>query len=115
MKKTLTAVALVFMSLSAAQADSGRSTYLPSLDVFYGDLNLSNTYGAAVALKRIKFAATRVCGGRPDSMLDLKSVTQFKGCVTSATREGVSQMKAPLVTALYTGQNAAGMRFAAGN
>ena len=116
MKKSLIAVALAFMSLStAAHAKPSDGLYLPTLDVFYGDLNLSNTHGARVMLKRIKFAAARVCGHAPDTMLDLKGRANYKSCVRVAMSDGVSQLKAPLVTALYTGQRAADVRIAGGN
>src|SRR5262245_21644269 len=116
MKKLLIATALAFMSLSAAaEAKPVGDMYLPSLDVFYGDLNLSNPSGARVVLKRIKFAASRVCGGEPDTMLDLVGRRQYKHCVGIATKDGVSQLKSPLVTAVYTGRTAADMRVALGD
>ena len=102
MKKSLTLVALAFMSLcSAAQAEQGDSLYLHHLDVSYGDLNLANPDGARMMFGRIKLAASAVCGGAPDSMLDLTSRRFYKTCVRAATADAMSQLKAPLVSQHY--------------
>ncbi len=102
MKKSLIACAFAFSSLplvAHAQPVDGWGR-LESLDVFYGDLNLSNPAGAEVILNRINFAATRVCGGLPD-IRELRERTQFKACVRVATEEAISEVNAPLVSALY--------------
>ena len=100
MKKTLVVLAFACLSLSpAAKADDAQ--YLPQLDVFYGDLNLASPSGAKVALRRIKYAASAVCGSAPDTMLDLTAYDLYKDCVLEAVDEAVEQLHAPLVTTLY--------------
>ena len=102
MKKSLIACALAFSSfplVAHAQPAEGWAA-LESLDVFYGDLNLSNPAGAEVMLNRINFAATRVCGGLPD-IRELRLRLYFKACVRAATEDAVDEVNAPLVSALY--------------
>jgi len=113
MKKSLIAVALASLSLSTAYAEPrNEGMYLTSLDVYYGDLNLKNRGGAETALGRIKRAASDVCGGAPDSMLDLTSHRLFKTCMRVAVNDAVKQLKAPLVTALHTDEPMVESRFA---
>lgn len=105
MKKLLIAVALAFSSFPvvADARPSDDRLVTASIDVFFGDLNLNHTAGAASMLNRIKQAAVRVCGGTPDA-LDLRGQQHFRSCVTSATNDAVRQLNAPLVTALHTGR-----------
>lgn len=115
MKKSLIACVLAFSSFSLvahAQPGDGWAT-IGYLDVSYGDLNLSNPMGAEVMLSRIKFAATRVCGGLPD-IRELRERMNFKKCVRVATEDAVGQVDAPLLTALYNEHNATDTRFAYG-
>ena len=103
MKKSLFAVALAFMSLSAvAQADEyvTTQTNIAQIDVRYDDLNLSNRAGARTMLSRIEFAAVRVCGGKPD-LREVAVVPLFKSCVRIATDDAIDQLGAPLVAKLY--------------
>lgn len=100
MNKTLMVAAFAFVSMSAA-AKADDAQYLPQLDVFYGDLNLAGHSGAKIALRRIKSAASTVCGGVPDSMLDLTTYRLYKNCVLDALDEAVERLHAPLVTTLY--------------
>lgn len=98
MRKLLLVAAFALLNMSAAQADEG---YLQQLDVFYGDLNLKSHSGAQVALRRIKHAAVNVCGGQPDSMLDLVAYGYFRDCVMDTTDGAVKRLNAPLVTSLF--------------
>lgn len=112
MKSTLIAAALAFTSLTAiapAQADDW-SQRVPQIDVPYGDLNLSNPAGAQVMLRRIKSAASKVCGGYPYPAAG--TVLRYRRCVRTATDGAVAQLNAPLVTALHTGRPITDPRFA---
>jgi len=110
MKKSLIACALAFSSLPlAAHAEPadrldptaiGTRAAIDFLDVIYGDLNLTNAAGAKVLYSRIKFAATRVCGGLPD-IREMRERRNFKACQQAATNDAVRQVNAPLVTALF--------------
>ena len=102
MKKLLMATAFAFLSISTAKADAD---YLPQLDVHYGDLNLKSHSGAKIALRRIKSAASDVCGGVPDTLLDLTAYGLYKNCTLDAIDEAVQQLHAPLVTSLYMSQS----------
>jgi UrcA family protein len=103
MKKSLIAAVLAFSSLPfVAEARPDANLVTSHIEVPYGDLNLSHPAGASMMLTRIKQAATRVCGGHPDSR-DLRSRAAFKLCVRAAVNEALRQLNAPLVTALHTG------------
>jgi len=110
MRKSLIAVA-AFACLSTAAIAAPNSDDRMALEVPYADLNLDHPAGAQVMLQRIKFAAQRVCGGRPD-MVDLRGFTLFKRCFHAAMDNAVAQLNAPLVTALYNGRAPGDPRFA---
>ena len=114
MKTSLIALVLAFSSFSlVAQAQPVYGPQAWQLDVPYADLNLSNPVGAQAMLSRIKHAASHVCGGVPD-MLDLRSWSQYRTCVHAAMDDAVSQLHAPLVTAMYTGRPSSDTRLAYG-
>ena len=115
MKKLLLASVLAFMSspmIANAQPGDWPQDVL-RLDVPYGDLNLTNEFGAQTLLRRIKFAAIRVCGGAPDGF-DPTGRRQFRACMRTAMDDAVAQAHVSLVTALYTGQSEDDPRFASG-
>ena len=100
MKTTLIAATLViagFAAIAPAQAEA-----LPEVRVPYSDLNLSNPAGAQAMLRRIKAAASRVCGGYPDTR-EITEKRLYQRCVKMATDQAVAQLNAWLVTALHTG------------
>jgi len=102
MKKTLFVSALAFLSFSfsaTAEPVALGTGETPHFDVPYGDLNLSNPKGAAVMMQRIKFAATLVCGGKPD-LREIREFSMFRTCVREAKEQAVHELNAPLVTAL---------------
>jgi len=70
------------------------------IDVAYGDLDLSTSEGAERFLVRLRTAAIRVCGGRPD-LRDLEARRAFKECVDRNMNNAVAQLRAPRVTALH--------------
>ncbi len=104
MKKSLLACAFALSCLPlAAHAEpsaAGARIAIDFLDVTYGDLNLSNRTGAETLYSRIKFAATRVCGGLPD-IREMQERRNFKTCLKTATNDAVQQVDAPLLTALF--------------
>lgn len=115
MKKLLLASVLAFMSspMNANAQHGDWPQVVLRLDVPYGDLNLTNEFGAQTLLRRIKFAATRVCGGAPDGF-DLVARRQFRACMGTAVDDAFAQVHAPSVTALYSGQSENDPRFASG-
>ena len=84
-------IALLASTAAHAQEDVMR--------VRIGDLNLQQEYGAKVALRRIKSAATSFCGGEVNTPLELSR--SFRSCRQAMTGKAVGQLDAPLVTALY--------------
>lgn len=70
------------------------------LNVAYGDLDLRTSAGAERFLQRLKNAAIRVCGGRPD-IRDLREQRAFKDCVDRNMDNAVAQIRAPRVTELH--------------
>lgn len=70
-----------------------------SVKVRIGDLNLSETNGASIALGRIDGAARQICGEAP-SNVDLGGSAIYRRCIASAVGNGVASLGAPLVTAM---------------
>jgi len=70
------------------------------LNVAYGDLDLTTSAGAERFLERLRSAATRVCGGRPD-IRDFEARRAFKVCYDRSMDSAVAQLRAPRVTALH--------------
>ncbi|MCE9523184.1 MAG: UrcA family protein [Alphaproteobacteria bacterium] len=105
MRLTLTLAAFAFAGLSAvAHAQPVQiSGDVATLDVPYADLNLSHPAGAETMLNRIKAAAARVCGGKPDAR-EMHAAVHYRTCVQTATQSAVAQLNATRVTALYTGR-----------
>jgi UrcA family protein len=106
MRKVLIAMTLALASVplvAQAQPRDGWSD-TAQIEVPHGDLNLSSPVGAERMLGRIRQAAIRVCGGRPD-LRDLREVRAFKACTRIAIERAVAELGAPLVTALYYGRD----------
>jgi UrcA family protein len=103
---TFAVLPLITPALAAERPDRG-----PSLDVTYSDLNLTNPAGAEAMLRRIKHAASKVCGGTP-SPRTLVEMRHYRMCVRAAVEDAVRRLNAPLVTALLNGASGAGPNFA---
>src|SRR5262249_5436229 len=70
--------------------------------VNYGDLDLTNTQGAKILVKRIRAAAEAVCetpGGA-----GLSGMQQHLDCVRDTTNQSVASLDNPVVTAVYSGK-----------
>jgi UrcA family protein len=70
------------------------------LSVAYGDLDLNTSAGAQRFLDRLRQAAVRVCGGRPD-IRDFEARRAFKACVDRSMDRAVAEIRAPRVTQLH--------------
>ncbi|MFM9864968.1 MAG: UrcA family protein [Micropepsaceae bacterium] len=116
MKTQLFAAALTlaaFAALAPAKASNVSGGDVPSLDVTYSDLNLGNRAGAETLLRRIRSAASEVCGGDPRrSFRDLRVKQQYRSCVRTAVDDAVRQVNAPMLTAVYRGVDAIEPRYA---
>ncbi len=69
--------------------------------VRYGDLDLSYPRDARRMLTRISGAAREVCSPSPDSLQNLRDVSDYQGCRGEAEDYAVRDLDAPLVTDLY--------------
>jgi UrcA family protein len=118
MKTSFFAAALTVAAFAASApvlASEGGDR-LPSMDVTYSDLNLGNRAGAETLLRRIRSAASVVCGVNENkkSFRDLRATREVRTCVRIAVEGAVRQVNAPLVTALYYGVEQVDPRFAEG-
>jgi UrcA family protein len=104
MRKALIVSALAALCLSAtAQADPSTlslSHERVTLDVPYGDLDLSRPAGAKTMVYRIRHAAADACGGEP-FIREMRERRVFKVCLRQAMAEAIDELRAPLVTAMY--------------
>lgn len=71
-----------------------------SVTVRYGDLNLANTHGADLMLRRVKRAADRVCG-RDVAFQYRAELRRFKECRQASIAATVVELDAPVVSAQY--------------
>ena len=103
MKRFLLCAALgaaVFMgAATVAQAEDG------TMRVKLAGLNLTTQAGAQTALARIRWSAGVFCEAGP-GLKALERSAQVDRCVSEMTRKGVTQLNAPLVTALLDDQGA---------
>jgi UrcA family protein len=76
-----------------------------SMRVKLADLNLTTQAGAQIALARIRWSAGVFCEASP-GLKALERSAPVDRCVGDMTRKGVSQLGAPLVTALLEGRPA---------
>lgn len=101
MMMKLTACALAFSCVAmSAQAQSRDLSTTTSLEVFYGDLNLSHPMGAETLMRRLNAAAVKVCGGEP-SARELREKAAFRTCLRDAVADAVREVNAPLLTLLF--------------
>jgi UrcA family protein len=119
MKTQLFAAALTLAAFAAvvpAKASNVSGGDVPSLDVTYSDLNLANRGGAETLLRRIRSAASVVCGGDPrnGAFRDVRISRQYRACVRTAVDGAVRQVNAPLLTALHLGIEVKDPRYAEG-
>jgi UrcA family protein len=90
------ASAPIAMVANGAQAGESPGT-LRHKTVSFRDLNVSNPEGAAVLYKRIKSAASEVCGTW-DSLSQRPAVMT---CIDEAVSRAVAQVNRPMLTSLH--------------
>lgn len=100
--KMILAIAGAFLAITCATVPAHAETQtMAHVAVPYADLNLGTNDGADAMLNRIQRAATRACGGRPETgPLMLVQRQAFNECRAQAISETVIDLNAPLVTAL---------------
>ena len=107
----ITTIAFVTFAASTAHAQA----VTRSMNVDYGDLDISRSAGAQALLDRIDHAAMRMCGGKPATFytsagLFHPEVGDYQRCHDDAVRNAVASMHSPLLTRLYGGEDAAPAR-----
>jgi UrcA family protein len=95
------ALASSFTTVCAA-ADG---TNPPSVIVEYGDLNLSNSQGAATLYGRIAAAANAVCRPFDIDSRDLAARAERTACVHKAITDAVTKVGQPELFAVYNAKN----------
>ena len=90
------AAAPLAMVANGAQAGESAGT-VRQKTVSFRDLNVSNPEGAAVLYKRIKSAASEVCGTW-DSLSQRPAVMT---CIDEAVSRAVAQVNRPMLTSLH--------------
>jgi UrcA family protein len=75
------------------------------LAVSYQDLNLSNTADVRVLYRRLKHAATNVCGDVPQQ--ELARHQAFERCYRDALSRAVMQVNLPQLQAMYQSETGA--------
>jgi UrcA family protein len=89
MLRALTAAAAILTVATAAHAEDLDTKY--SVQVAYGDLNLSNSASAAVLASRLRTAATTVCD-RADATLPHMAKAEMQLCINTAIEEAMSKL-----------------------
>ncbi len=104
MKTALIVSALAALGLSAPALAGSPSLSMSheqvTLEVPYGDLDLSRPAGAKTMVYRIRHAAADACGGEP-YIREMRERRIFKICLRQAMAEAIDELRAPLVTAAY--------------
>ncbi|NOT40884.1 MAG: UrcA family protein [Alphaproteobacteria bacterium] len=108
MKKALMVCAAALLGLSAtASADPSNFGHeRVTLNVPYGDLDLSRPAGAKTMVYRIRHAAADACGGEP-YIREMRERRVFKKCLRVAIAEAVQELGSPLVASIYQEEVAA--------
>jgi UrcA family protein len=90
------AFTLATTSVIAAPATRGKI----SIQVDYGDLDLTSAAGAATLYRRIEKAARKACGGR-DGLVPLHLREDATTCVQDAVDSAVERVDRETLTALH--------------
>jgi UrcA family protein len=88
MLRALTCAAFLTLA-TAAQADDFDTKY--SVQVAYGDLNLSSPASAAILASRLRTAATTVCE-RADTTLPHMAKSEMQLCINTAIEVAMSKL-----------------------
>ena len=93
---------VTFAAVQPASATNRSSDEVMTRIVKFGDLNINSEEGAKSLLRRIRTASRYVCtGGDGQWSGSLNSSRAYRTCVRQAQDGAVSQIKSPVVHALY--------------
>lgn len=103
MKKTLIVCAAALIGVAApASADQAASISLErtSIQVPYGDLDLTKPAGAKTMMFRLRNASVDACGGEP-YIREMRERRVFKICLRQTLAAAVQDLGSPQVAALF--------------
>jgi UrcA family protein len=110
-----TATRYTLLAALAALSNAGAATTaladeLPRRVVYFADLDLSHSAGAAVLYSRIKTAADGVCDQHDGRSLQFVSFT--RRCVDQAIAHAVAEVNVPALTTYYLAKTGKAMTVA---
>jgi UrcA family protein len=100
-----TAIACAIASSFATVCAAADSNDFPSVVVKFGDLNVSNSRGAAALYGRIKAAARDVCKAYDVSSGRFQRASTSDPCVRKAIEEAVTKVGQPALFAIYNAKH----------
>jgi UrcA family protein len=91
-------------ALGAACSEPASAANGTEMAVSYQDLNLANQADVRVLYRRLKHAATDVCGNVPAQ--ELARHLAFERCYNAALERAVTQIDVPQLQAMYQSESA---------
>jgi UrcA family protein len=91
-------------ALGAACTAPASAANAPEVTVSYQDLNLANTADVRVLYRRLKAAASDVCGNVPAQ--ELARHLAFESCYNAALQSAVAHVNLPQLQAMYQSDTA---------
>jgi UrcA family protein len=96
-------MAVSFGAQAGASTDASPIVIRGHSAVYYGDLHIDAEPDAKILLQRIDRAARKACGGHPTfSAYTGRLDHTFEDCRDKAIQRAVKQLRAPMVTRIYT-------------
>ncbi len=95
MLRTLSTTALLILAVTTAQAAEVAPVDVASIDVTYGDLNLSKSQDAAILADRLQAAAHEVCLKTNDASPSVRKIL-MRRCVDQAVGKATSKIWAEI-------------------
>jgi UrcA family protein len=92
-------------ALGAACSNPASAANAPEMTVTYQDLNLANQADVRVLYRRLKTAASDVCGNVPQ--IELERHLAFERCYNAALKDAVMKIDVPQLQAMYQSDTAA--------
>jgi len=99
----MSAAAALFFAIPASQAaDADPLRPQVSVQVAYGDLDLSSPAGARTMINRLRSATRKICGDEPAPM-QIAMILRHKSCFSTTMTQAVASLDHPVVSAAYAG------------
>ena len=91
-------------ALGAACSSPASAAGAPQMTVSYQDLNLAKQSDVHILYRRLKAAASDVCGNVPDA--ELARHAAFERCYYAALQDAVMKIDVPQLQAMYQNETA---------